>query len=197
MRLLALIADLDGTLFTLGTDWTLLKKKLSLFSKKYGFHSAFTHLDPEVEKFIAFLHGSFDQKKASSIKSALYKMILKEELEGVPSGKEVKGATELLDKLHPRNIKLGVVSGNSRKTVAGVIKKMDWKVDAIIGREDTSKAKPDSQGVIKCLAKLKVAPDKCWAVGNRQKDIDAYMGAGISKTFLLGKDITKLSQIYE
>jgi len=197
MRPQALITDLDGTLFTLNTDWVLLKKKLSRFSKKYGFLSAFTHLDPELEKFVSFLHNTFDQKKATFIKSALYNIILEKELAGIPSGREVDGATKLLVKLHSKHIKIGVISGNSRKTIIKVVKKMDWKVDVIIGREDTSKPKPNSDGVIKCLAKLEIAPEKCWAVGNRQNDIDAYRGAKITKVFLLGKDITKLGQLYE
>lgn len=197
MRPLALITDLDGTLFALNVDWDLIKKRLSHFSIKYGFRSSFFHFSPEAQRFMSFLDNTFDQKRSNFIKSVFNNIILKEELEGVPSGREIEGASNFLDKLHSEHIKIGVVSGNSRKTIANVINKMKWKVDEIIGREDVLIPKPNNEGVIKCLAKLQIDPKKCWAVGNRQEDIDAYKSARIGKVFFLGKTITKLSQLDE
>ncbi len=193
----AVIFDLDGTLFTLNTDWKLLKKKLSHFSEKYNFHSAFTPINLEVEKFTVFLLGTFDRKNVKSIKSDLYKIIEREELKGVTSGKEIDGATILFKTLQSKNIKIGIVSSNSKKTINKVVKKMNWDVNVIIGREDTSTPKPDSEGVNKCLKIMNLTPKKCWAVGNKKEDIDAYKRSKIRKIFFLGKDIKKLSQIYE
>jgi HAD superfamily hydrolase (TIGR01549 family) len=197
MKPQGIIFDLDGTLYKLDIDWGKLKKRLSLFAKKYNFTSTFTPLDPEISRFTLFLSETYNKRGVNKIKLTLYKIITHEELKGAKTGGEVEGSTDIMEKLHSDQIKIAIVSSNSTDTISKVIKKMNWKIDETIGRENVLALKPNPEGVLKCLKKMRLAAKKCWAIGDRQVDVDAYKSAKIYKIFFLGKNITKLSQLYE
>lgn len=91
-----------------------------------------------------------------------------------------EGLVQTLDALKAKGIRLGIVSG-ARPEVLELLRPdgvLD-RFDAVILGPDVSKVKPDPEGILKCLAKLDVAPCDALYVGDAPIDIQASRAAGV------------------
>ncbi|TWJ17811.1 HAD-IA family hydrolase [Geobacter argillaceus] len=90
------------------------------------------------------------------------------------------GLAQTLDALKTLGIMLGIVSG-ARPEVLELLRPdgiLD-RFDAVILGSDVSKAKPDPEGILKCLHQLGVAPTEALYVGDAPIDIQASRAAGV------------------
>ena len=89
------------------------------------------------------------------------------------------GCVDLLHQLHVRGHKLGIATSSSN-----ALPYLDrWGVrvlfDAIIGREDVTRRKPDPEVVLRCLEALDIEPGDAVYVGDSMIDIQAGHAAGL------------------
>jgi HAD superfamily hydrolase (TIGR01509 family) len=89
------------------------------------------------------------------------------------------GCVDLLHRLHGGGWRLGIATSSGR-----ALPYLDrWGVrhlfDAIVGREDVSKRKPDPESIARCVNELGVAPADAVYVGDSPVDIEAGRAAGV------------------
>lgn len=97
------------------------------------------------------------------------------------NAKLYKGVDELLLKLKHEGYKLGIVSNGDRAVIQAKLKEYNLEsvVDAIVGYGEVSKGKPSPEGLLKCLEKLKVKPERALYVGDMESDVKTARAAGI------------------
>ncbi|WP_077622694.1 HAD family hydrolase [Sediminibacillus massiliensis] len=81
----------------------------------------------------------------------------------------------MLSELKERGIKLGIVTGKSRKSFEMSLDKLDLKqyFDVLITGDDVTEDKPDPEGVEKALSKLGVRPEDAMYIGDSDADVEA------------------------
>lgn len=88
-----------------------------------------------------------------------------------------EGARELLDFLKAREVRTGLLTRNSRKTIARVMERLRMDFDVTLGRED-SEPKPSPAPVLHICERLGVAPAKSLLVGDYLYDMQSAERAG-------------------
>ena len=110
-----------------------------------------------------------------------------------------KGVAQTLETLQCRGIQLGIVSG-ARPEVMALLRAegiLDY-FDTIILGGDVSRGKPDPEGIVKGLSRLKVRPDQALYVGDTPIDIQASHAAGVrAVSVLTGAADSALLSAYE
>jgi HAD superfamily hydrolase (TIGR01549 family) len=88
---------------------------------------------------------------------------------------------KLLDYLKSNQIKMGVITGKSRKAyeISAESLNMSSFFQIVITGDDVDKAKPDPEGIIAALAFLGVSKDEAVFVGDSNADIKAGKAAGL------------------
>ncbi len=94
------------------------------------------------------------------------------------------GARELLDALRRRNIKLALLTRNSRFSVETVARRHGLEFDAVVAREDAP-PKPSSEPVLLICRRLGVPPSRTMVVGDYVFDMEAGRMAGAIAVYLL------------
>ena len=91
-----------------------------------------------------------------------------------------EGLAQTLDALKRAGFLLGIVSG-ARPEVLELLRAdgILERFDAVLLGADVSRRKPDPEGLVKCLARLGVAPGDALYVGDTQIDIQASRAAGV------------------
>lgn len=114
--------------------------------------------------------------------------------------KPIDGIREMLSFIKKNAIKTALFTGRSRITAELVLEKLGIKqyFDNIIAGDDTSKFKPNPEGIIKSLAILGVNPEECAYVGDFDVDIHASRNAGTMAILALwsataNKELIKLN----
>lgn len=94
----------------------------------------------------------------------------------------VEGMPALLDDLHARGARTGVVSSKKAETVRLGLRavKLDERIDVIAGQEHTDVHKPDPAPLLYAATQLGVAPSDCVYVGDAVVDVEAARAAGMA-----------------
>ena len=96
------------------------------------------------------------------------------------------GLAQTLDTLKQSGMLLGIVSG-ARAEVLELLREdgiLD-RFDAVVLGEDVARRKPDPEGLLKCLAKLRIDAGQAVYVGDTQVDIQASRAAGMHAVAVL------------
>ncbi|WP_053220075.1 HAD family hydrolase [Virgibacillus senegalensis] len=88
---------------------------------------------------------------------------------------------QLLSTLKERGLKLGVVTGKSRKSFEYSLAELDMKryFDVLITGDDVEKAKPAPEGIQRALQKVDISIDDAMYVGDSDDDMQAGKEAGV------------------
>ncbi|QTM99010.1 HAD-IA family hydrolase [Sediminibacillus dalangtanensis] len=88
---------------------------------------------------------------------------------------------QLLSRLKERGLKLGVVTGKSRKSFEYSLAELDMKkyFDVLITGDDVKEAKPAPEGIQQALKNVHVAPDDAMYIGDSDDDMNAGKEAGV------------------
>jgi phosphoglycolate phosphatase-like HAD superfamily hydrolase len=94
----------------------------------------------------------------------------------------------MLRELKHRAYKLGVVTHKIRERMldgmhTGLVREVDdlgWRglFDVLIGMEDTPHLKPDPDGILNALARLRLPPEQALYIGDSASDMEAARAAG-------------------
>ncbi|SDL87635.1 HAD family hydrolase [Sediminibacillus halophilus] len=88
---------------------------------------------------------------------------------------------QLLSNLKDREMKLGVVTGKSRKSFEYSLAELNMKkyFDILITGDDVKEAKPAPEGILQALKKLEVSPEEAMYIGDSDDDMNAGKKAGV------------------
>jgi HAD superfamily hydrolase (TIGR01549 family) len=177
MIIRVVLFDFDGTLVdTLPLSFIAFK---SIF-KKYDNRVVSTDelvamFGPTEDDIIAI---NLNNKASITDAIAEYYQIYQEGHNEIPSTYEIE---KLLQYLKAKNIKIGVITGKSRKAYQISVESLSLShyFDIVITGDDVLKPKPDPEGIYTALAFLAAAKEEAVFIGDSNGDIIAGKSAGV------------------
>jgi phosphoglycolate phosphatase len=178
------IFDLDGTLQSLEIDFHGLRTKLSALFEGYGHPPLEGPLLEAVEKALETLsEKGMPGPEVENARHQAYHMMDSWEMASYPRARTFPGVQESLAELASRGCRLAVQSRACRAYVQRSLERIGFDFDAVAAREDVERAKPDPEGIIMLMGRLRSTPQTTLVVGDHPFDIDAGKRAG---TFCAG-----------
>lgn len=161
----AVIFDLDGTITRPYLDFAAIRAELSLDGTQ-----------PVLEAM----------ERMSPERRAQARAILEQHEEEAARNSELyDGAHAILAGLHEREIAVGLLTRNSRQSVATVLNKHGLAFDFVRTRED-GVLKPSAEPVLAICRALNAVPERTLMVGDFLFDIQAGAAAGTMTALMIG-----------
>lgn len=183
MKFDAIIFDLDGTLAdTIPlTIYALKKAVLELSGKEYSDDEILNEFGPVDTEIIKKL---LDYKQ-DDIAPDVYIKRFEESFSDFV--KPIEGIGALLESIKSNGIKLGLFTGRSRRATEIVLEKLGIreKFDILLTGDDTTRPKPDPEGIEKALKLLSADKRSSLYVGDFDVDILASRAAGVRSALAL------------
>lgn len=177
MGIKAVLFDFDGTLAdTLPLSFTAFQYVFQKYEhRKVSQEEIIAMFGPTEEGIIA---ENFSNQANVSAAIQDYYRIYEQGHENKISAKEV---LELLDLLHLKGIRMGVITGKSRKAydISVYSLGMAHYFDVVITGDDVQRPKPDPEGIRTALSMLEVPKEDAIFVGDSNADIQAGKSAGV------------------
>ena len=164
MSIKAVIFDLDGTITEPVLDFDAIRREMGLGETK----------EPILEAM----------RKMPTEKRAAAQQILDEhEREAVAESVLNTGAAETLELLRKRNIKIGILTRNTRANALSIAAKHNLEFDAVYDRDD-GPVKPDAFGILFLCRQFGVKPNETIMVGDYLFDLLCAKAAGANSVLL-------------
>lgn len=155
-----LIFDFDGTLFDLNVDWGQLRVDLML-------HGSQVKLGDEIERYKI----SGDDR---------LQVVARREM-AAANGRHLDSSVERMLNELSTGYHIAIFSRNSRQSIEEVMRNSVLeRAPHIVAREDTSRLKPDPEGLTAILTHFSVSPRHALVIGDTFHDIEAAKRAGIA-----------------
>ncbi|NTU41937.1 MAG: HAD-IA family hydrolase [Nitrospirales bacterium] len=168
------IADFDGTLVYLETDWAGLKQELSDYCiAELGVPASFDRLD----EGLRLMRNSFGDR----VFRRLLEKVYFREREGF-QGSVVHEVLQPLLRVQKEK-QIAVFSLNCRRTIEEIIPLLGLEVSCIVAKEDVEEHKPSGNGILQILDRLGVRREDAIFIGDSRNDMLAGRDAGV-KTIL-------------
>ncbi len=155
--------DLDGTLIELNIPFDEIRDRLGI-KDRFILEAIMAEEDVERREEMMKVLEDYEIKSAVSAKPAFY-------------------AKELLERLDGKAVR-GVVTRNSRRSVEIVAKRLGFKLDFIIGREDAP-PKPSPEPLKFVLRSFDVEPSRALMVGDFLFDMLSGKQAGMKTALII------------
>ncbi len=187
-----IIFDLDGTIVRLPVNWSHLKRLLTKrYNDVYGETCEFVHITACLDQVV-------DKDDDAELQN-FFNMLEDYEMKTINDNENVKETIFFINNLHlfnvPNDIKLAVLSLNTRKTIieslklAGIYEKIDY----FVGREDVRKWKPNPEGLLKIRDHYDVKEEEIIYIGDLKKDVITGENAGI-EAYLIDEIISLVNK---
>jgi len=176
LRIRAALFDFDGTLTQPGAlDFDQIRAALGC---------------PPGIPILEFIDGLAEPSAQAAARMILHQMELQAAAQSVPN----HGAEDLIAFLREKQIKIGIVSRNSRKAIEVALKNftrtLPHDFDVIISRDDCSQPKPKPDSILLAAQRLGINPAETVVVGDYFFDIEAGRAAGSPTVFLNNRNLT-------
>ena len=101
--------------------------------------------------------------------------------------KPINSAVEFIKKLRKTDVKIGIVTSDSKESTELTLKHFDWEnlFDIVIGRESTKETKESGIPVKLALEQLNACSENTIMIGDAPMDYIAAQNAGVEKTILV------------
>lgn len=101
--------------------------------------------------------------------------------------KPINSAIEFIKKLRKMDVKIGIVTSDSKESTELTLKHFDWEnlFDIVIGRESTKETKESGIPVKLALEQLNACSENTIMIGDAPMDYIAAQNAGVEKTILV------------
>ncbi len=92
------------------------------------------------------------------------------------------GISEMLEEVRRARFQMGLMTGKSRRAADITLRLLGWQnaFECVVTGDETSRPKPDPEGVLRVARELNVEPARCIYVGDLPVDILAGRAAGMS-----------------
>lgn len=172
----AVLFDFDGTLVHLNIDFAQMRADVEAVLPKYG-------LSPDgkeprytlelVEDCVQELIERGTPKDEEPFRRDVEAAMTAIEIGAAESAEVHPGATELLQELQERGIKVGIVTRNCRAAVGHILGSNPLIYDVLLTRDDVEAVKPDPAHLLTALRMLGVEPQHALMVGDHPMDVRA------------------------
>ncbi|MFO7716571.1 AIR synthase-related protein [Desulfosarcina sp.] len=169
-RIDAVLFDFDGTLTRPGAlDFSVLKRAVGC---------------PDGTPVLEFMAGISDHARRLEVARQLDRF----ELEGAAISHPNDGAERIIRRVKQAGLPVGILTRNSRASVARALKNFRSlclaDIDVMVTREDPVKIKPSGEGVLLAAGKMNVDPAHVLMVGDFDFDMLAGSNAGALTAYL-------------
>jgi len=124
------------------------------------------------------------QEQSPEVRDQGIELLHLAEAEGAANGKLIPGTRELLSWLREKNLRCGLVTNNSRRSVDTILARYPLSFDVIVTREDAA-MKPAPDLFLLALNKLGCKASDAVAVGDTHLDAIAAHRAGVRVIHLI------------
>jgi len=175
MTIEAVIFDLDGTITKPFFDFDAIRRQMGL-SEKAG---------PILEA----MRGMNTKQRRQAERILHF-----HERQAVQQSSLNKGARETLEALRAADIRIGILTRNTRDNALAIAQKHGLEFDATVDRED-GPVKPDAFGVLQICQKFGISPQQTLVVGDYLFDMICAKAAGAMAVLLKNhKDAEQFAQ---
>tara|TARA_B100000029_G_scaffold379525_1_gene374351 strand:+ start:118 stop:714 length:597 start_codon:yes stop_codon:yes gene_type:complete len=174
MTLSGIIFDMDGTLVDSALDFDAIRRDIGLSDRQ-----------PILEGIEAIPEGA-ERDRATRI-------LHRHEREGAERAVPYDGVSTLISRLADRNIRVGVLTRNSRLSTDATFSRLGWTFDVVLTREDAP-AKPDPSGVLDICQLWQLPPGEILFVGDYLFDLQAGHNAGTRAVLFAPGDLPPWSE---
>jgi phosphoglycolate phosphatase len=182
----AVIFDLDGTLQSLEIDWKALRAGLSALFGRHGQPLLEGPLLESVDQNVsALIERGMPAGQAEELRLEAGRLMDRAELDSFSKVRIFPAVPELLLALEKRGVRRAVLSRACRAYVGMSLERMGHPFDAVLGREDVARPKPDPEGIRLILSRFGCGPMECAVVGDHPFDILAGKKAGTATAGVL------------
>ncbi len=208
MTIRAVVFDLDGTLASFNLDYMTVRSDVRSLLIKKGIPASILASNESIfdmlKKTEIFLkNNGKSQRVINKTYSEAFSIAEKYELEAAKTTGLLPGVTETLKTLKERNLKLGLCTINSEKSVSYILKRFSIQglFDAIIPRNKVKNVKPNVEHLEMTLNALKIPPSEALLVGDGIRDMQCahdlgVVAVGLSTGISSEKDLTKSGADY-
>jgi HAD superfamily hydrolase (TIGR01509 family) len=158
----ALLFDMDGTLTKPWLDFQLIRDEIGVGKR------------PLLEAIAEMDHPS---------RRAAEEILHRHEERAALESELNPGCDELIAWVREHKLPTALITRNSRKSVASVLRRHGLEFDLLITRED-GKFKPDPEPLRFACEKLGVWPGEAWMIGDGSYDVLAGLAAGVLTVWL-------------
>ena len=182
MKLSTVILDMDGTITRFNLDFLGVRRAILAELEEMNLRTANMTERLSIYVLLKQLKQRLDAETYEKLRKRFYGLL--EEMEA-KAAQEVVLQPGVLDTLHilrNRDLKIGLVTSNSRKGTGLTLKRLELSnfFDAVVTRDDCEEMKPDPGPLKKVLKELDARADEAVFVGDWVNDIMAAKEAGMS-----------------
>ncbi len=180
-----IIFDVDGTLVQLEVDAVKLRMSMIEVLRGRGFDVSSLNYSSYSQTIIDMAMSQIKtgqvQQDAGEVRSHLYSLLDRLELEWGVEAAPIEGIDETLAKLGDASVRLGVVTNSGRVSAGALLGryKLLRHFDFVLTRDDVSSMKPDPEGILKAIEMLELPKESVIYVGDSGIDVRAAKAAGI------------------
>ena len=169
----AVLFDFDGTLVHLPIRYAVIRKRLAeLFMSQGSFHPLMDGIRRSLRRL--------KESERRRMRKKAWEILDEEELRSASEAVVWAGVLDVLQCLKMDGLKLGIVSSNGSKVIRSVMRRMGFpNFDAVVGRDEVDKWKPDPEGVEKAVKKIRIPKRDVLFVGDRPSDREACARADV------------------
>ncbi|MVO98079.1 HAD family hydrolase [Paenibacillus lutrae] len=178
MGIKAVLFDFDGTLAdTLPLSFAAFRSVFLNYENRQMSNEDIIHTFGPTEEGIIKLHIT-DKKSVHAAIEHYYEVFEKDFENQVVQSPEMM---DLLEQLAERGIKLGIITGKSRRCldICSVKLGLEGKFELSITGDDVVKAKPDPEGILKAIRQMGLTKEEVIFVGDSNADMMAGKSAGV------------------
>ena len=177
-----IIFDLDGTLantaFIHKEAWEIALARLGIKSE-VKVETLLGRKTAEIAKILA----NERWEELMEVKNKVYLELVKEK------AKRTNCAKELVDKAREMGYKIAIVTSSNSISAREVLNAIQIFPDLLITGDEVKNGKPDPEGVILALNRLKLNAKLSIGIGDTEVDVLAYKSANLGKIYLVRSEV--------
>ena len=178
MTVKAVIFDLDGTIASFNIDYMVVRAEARGFLINTGLPASILSTNESIFEMlkkteIFMRNNGLPEKTFDETRRKVLAIAEKHELEAAKTTSLLPGVPETLEVLKKANMKIGLCTVNSEKSVNYILKKFRIAkfFDAVTSRDDVKYVKPNTEQLEKTLNTLGVNPREVMVVGDGAVDM--------------------------